>query len=143
MVRWFSTSVLVTTGRKAMVSALFGEYADSRLLQAALDPVDKTTIQSRCNFVCRLPAGPDGSIWVDYVADLGDGFDSTYAIAYLLGQKSLEVEGLDYPLPRGQALFMGGDQGPRATITKRDSSHPTHSPSPIQRNKAQIICRCF
>lgn len=110
MVRWFSPSVLVTTGRKAVVSGLFGQYADSRLIHASLDRVDECEITSRYDFVERLAPGPDDAVWIDYVADLGDGFDATYAIAYLLGQKTLAVDGVADPLPRGQALIMGGDQ---------------------------------
>ena len=49
-------------------------------------------------------------IWVDYVADTGDGFDSTYSIAYLLGQKQLTIPEEPQPLQRGQVLLMGGDQ---------------------------------
>ncbi|MGG7380883.1 hypothetical protein ACQ7B2_19805, partial [Escherichia coli] len=47
-------------------------------------------------------------LWLDYVADVGDGFDATYSIAYLLAQPSLNLGGIS--LPRGQALVMGGDQ---------------------------------
>jgi hypothetical protein len=109
MVRWFSPEVLVTTGRKAVVSGLFGQYADNRLIHASLDPVDDAEITRRCDFAKRLSAGEDGTVWIDYVVDLGDGFDSTYAIAYLLGQRSLNIKGAGI-LPRGQALIMGGDQ---------------------------------
>jgi hypothetical protein len=53
-------------------------------------------------------------VWIDWVADLGDGFDSTYAVASLLARKELNVG--DVPLPRGQALVMGGDEVyPKAT----------------------------
>lgn len=44
----------------------------------------------------------------DFVADLGDGFDSTYAMATLLARKELAVGGK--ALPRGQLLVMGGDE---------------------------------
>ena len=123
MVGWFSPGVLVTTGRKAVVSGLFGQYADSRLLHASLDPVTGVEIASRCDFAKTIPCGEDGAVWIDYVVDLGDGFDFTYAVAYLLGQKSLQVEGVAHPLPRGQALIMGGDQvypeATRANYKKR------------------------
>ena len=52
--------------------------------------------------------GPDGGLWLDYVADLGDGFDATYSVAYLLAQPELTVDG--HRLPRAQTLVMGGDQ---------------------------------
>jgi hypothetical protein len=55
---------------------------------------------------CQL--GTDGELWLDYVADLGDGFNATYSIAYLLAQPDLDVGGRH--LPRGQMLLMGGDQ---------------------------------
>ena len=45
---------------------------------------------------------------MDYVADVGDGFDATYSIAYLLAQPSLPLDG--QILRRGQALVMGGEQ---------------------------------
>ncbi len=48
------------------------------------------------------------AVWIDFVADLGDGFDATYAIASLLSQESLVVG--DVTLPRGQLLVMGGDE---------------------------------
>ncbi|MGH6866009.1 MAG: metallophosphoesterase [Methyloceanibacter sp.] len=110
MVRWFSPLVLVKIARKAIDAALFGQDADRRLIHAALDIASDDDIKSRCDFSTLLKRGPDGAVWIDYVADLGDGFDSTYAIAYLLGQKSLKIEGVDAALPRGQALIMGGDQ---------------------------------
>jgi hypothetical protein len=47
-------------------------------------------------------------LWFDYVADLGDGFDPTYTMAYLLAQPELTVEG--QALPRGRMLVMGGDE---------------------------------
>jgi hypothetical protein len=51
-----------------------------------------------------------GAVWLDYVSDLGDGFDATYAIAYLLAQPQLQVEGYSGPLLRGNLVVMGGDQ---------------------------------
>ena len=54
-------------------------------------------------------------IWIDYVADVGDGFESTYTIAYLLAQDSLDVRQAGR-LRHGEVLIMGGDQCyPQAT----------------------------
>ena len=47
-------------------------------------------------------------MWVDYVSDLGDGFNSTYTVAYLLAQPELEFGG--ETTQRGRILVMGGDQ---------------------------------
>ena len=73
-----------------------------------------------------LSAGITGSFWFDYVADLGDGFSATYAIAERLAPSMLSPghgndtvqfgleDGVALPepvdLPAGQLLVMGGDQ---------------------------------
>lgn len=109
MVGWFDPPMLLDIARQAIVSALFGQYADRRLIQAALDPVDSAEFMRRAEVTANLPTDAEGAVWVDYVADLGDGFDSTYAVAYLLGRPQLEIDGAPM-LPRGQILIMGGDQ---------------------------------
>jgi hypothetical protein len=51
---------------------------------------------------------------LDYVADLGDGFNPTYAIAWLLSREELDLLDADGKVvettPRGRILVMGGDQ---------------------------------
>lgn len=109
MTGWFEPLLLLKLLTNVIVSKLFGQYADRRLIVAALDKeplaqsIEATDIRED---VTR----PDGDIWIDYVADLGDGFDATYAIAYLLAQPDLAVSGHEGPLPRGNALIMGGDE---------------------------------
>src|SRR4029078_12946546 len=55
-------------------------------------------------------------MWVDYVSDIGDGFDAPYSLAYLLAQQKLDVDsdeaGQSQSLstPRGTLLVMGGDE---------------------------------
>ncbi|GIF51792.1 hypothetical protein Afe04nite_63310 [Asanoa ferruginea] len=95
-VPWLGPLLLLSTGVRTLLAILFGAYLDKRELQNAL-PGD----------VIEEP-GTDGELWLDYVADLGDGFNSTYSIAYLLAQPELELDG--QTLPRGQMLVMGGDQ---------------------------------
>jgi hypothetical protein len=95
-VGWLAPLLLLNTGLRSLMAALFGAYLDKRELQNAL---------SGDSF--RQP-GTDGELWFDYVADLGDGFHATYSVAYLLAQPQLEVDGR--VLPRGQVLLMGGDQ---------------------------------
>ncbi|MFF1384771.1 hypothetical protein ACFVWT_14520 [Arthrobacter sp. NPDC058288] len=55
-------------------------------------------------------AGESGAtaLWLDFTADLGDGFDATYTVASLLAEESLLVEGHD--LRRGKVLVLGGDE---------------------------------
>ncbi|MEZ2389747.1 hypothetical protein AB6813_09400 [bacterium RCC_150] len=51
---------------------------------------------------------PAPELWLDYTADLGDGFDATYSVALLLAQERIEVDG--HSLPRGNVLVLGGDE---------------------------------
>ncbi|MCZ7440200.1 metallophosphoesterase [Micromonospora sp. WMMC241] len=95
-VPWLAPLLLISTGLRTLLAMLFGAYLDKRELQNAFG--DDTFRQ----------VGPDGGLWLDYVADLGDGFDATYSIAYLLAQPELTVDG--HRLPRAQTLVMGGDQ---------------------------------
>ncbi len=94
-VPWLSPSLLLRTGLRTALAHTFGAYLDKRELQGALPA--RTYHQT----------GDDGELWLDFVADLGDGFDATYSVAYLLAQPSLNVSGHD--LPRGDVLVMGGD----------------------------------
>jgi hypothetical protein len=95
-VGWLAPLLLLSTGLRTLLALLFGAYLDKRELQNAL-PGD----------VFEQP-GVDGELWLDYVSDLGDGFDATYSVAYLLAQPGLVLDGR--PLPRGQVLLLGGDQ---------------------------------
>lgn len=95
-VRWLAPKVLITTGAQSFVAEIFGSYADKRELQGGLPAT-----------VHHHDTG--GELWLDYVADLGDGFDATYSIASLLAADRLAVPGTD-PLPRGRLLVLGGDQ---------------------------------
>lgn len=112
MVRWYSPSHLVSTGWRSVVSGIFGQYADQRIMQATIDGFTPEVMQrvvARYDY-SKLPQLGDGdTVWVDYVADLGDGFDSTYAIASLISAPSLDIKGAG-TLAGGKLLIMGGDQ---------------------------------
>lgn len=114
MTGWFQPTLLARLLRRVLVSETFGQYADRRLLVAALDTAPEEEHVRRARMLVegegpgRIAPDAQGAIWIDYVADLGDGFDSTYAIASLLAQETLTVDGV--ATRRGQALFMGGDE---------------------------------
>lgn len=108
MVRWFDPSVLLKIIRPVFISAIFGTYADRRLIQAALDNAVPEKLVARCDVRQHLEIDGEGALWMDFVADLGDGFDPTYAIAYLLAQPALKIN--DIICPRGSFLVLGGDQ---------------------------------
>jgi hypothetical protein len=46
-------------------------------------------------------------LWFDFMADTGDGGNSTYSVARLLAQPSLKMGKIE--LPRGDLLIIGGD----------------------------------
>jgi hypothetical protein len=102
-VRWLDPRQLLDTGWRAAVSLIFGSYSDKREVEAVLDGafVDDRTASNE--------------LWIDYAADLGDGFKATYTVARLLGQPTLDVVGPagDGPAShteRGGILVLGGDQ---------------------------------
>lgn len=91
--------MLANTAARVVISDTFGEFLDKRELEGALP--------SRIHDE-RPAQSDDTELWFDFVADIGDGFDPTYTIAYLLAADQLEVGG--QTLPRGRFLMMGGDE---------------------------------
>lgn len=123
MVGWYEPGTLFRVGIRTMIASVFGQYADQRLIQAATDVAPIETIVNRYNYSNLAEADPErrvaideaGAFWIDYIADIGDGFEPTYATAYLLAQSKLEIEGAG-SLTAGSVLIMGGDQCyPQAT----------------------------
>ncbi|PSQ96656.1 MAG: hypothetical protein BRD55_05070 [Bacteroidetes bacterium SW_9_63_38] len=120
MVRWFSPKELVRTGTEAVLSGLFGSYADWREVQALRAEHSRTHADaSETNSALRkanedegigewYDLSDEGTLWLDYAADLGDGFNSTYSVARLLAEPELSLDG--HGTERGRALIFGGDQ---------------------------------
>jgi hypothetical protein len=124
MVAWYDPRLLARVGIRTMVSSVFGQYADQRLIQAATDNIDNGSLADRYDYRDPTPEDPmrrialdgTGAYWIDYIADTGDGFETTYGMAYLLAQDKLGVRGAADPLTHGDILVMGGDQCyPQAT----------------------------
>jgi len=103
-VRWFNPAELVRSGTRALLSELFGSFADKREIQAALQ---HSSVDAQLQYEDDA-AGSD--FWFDYVADVGDGFDATYSIALLLAQETLELGPERETTQRGRLLLMGGDE---------------------------------
>jgi len=100
MVGWFDPAQLVRTGVDVVISAIFARNSDRRVLDALSHPsADPADYSAR------------DELWLDYVADTGDGFDSTYAVAHALAQPELEVvvDGVRRTTRRGDVLVFGGD----------------------------------
>lgn len=102
MTNWFSVSLLIKTGLRSALSLIFARFSDKRAILAAGD--------NAANYIDLW--ADKSSVSIDYVADLGDGWDSTYSIAWCLAQPALEVsiEKKETSLSRGGILVMGGDQ---------------------------------
>ena len=102
--RWFSPGVLTASGLHVGLTSAFGAFLDKRELQT-----------SRGIEVDRRYAGRD-EVWIDYVADTGDGFAATATVAHQVAKPALrlrdpdEQEGADLMLPRGDILVFGGDE---------------------------------
>jgi hypothetical protein len=112
MVGWYDPLQLLQTARLTILADIFGGRADFRLHQAGRGGDDALDYRDQSD--------AEGDLWIDYVADMGDGFDSTYTVARALAAPSLTVTAapgtarpdapLPASLPRGQLLIMGGDQ---------------------------------
>ncbi|MGH3824070.1 MAG: metallophosphoesterase [Pseudonocardiaceae bacterium] len=102
-IRWLSPRELVRTVVKVLLAGVFANYSDKREIQAALGST-----------LLRAPREPGTAteLWIDYVADLGDGFDATATIAHSIAAEKITVTDadLEYQLNRGDVLVLGGDE---------------------------------
>jgi calcineurin-like phosphoesterase family protein len=100
MFGWLSPLGLVLTAAKVAISGTFARYADKRETEASIPVTNVPDYSAR------------DEVWVDFVADLGDGFNPTYAVARQLARERLHLSdgaGTHETL-RGQVLVTGGDQ---------------------------------
>ena len=120
MVSWYS-NVVFTTGFDMLISfkVFLGRF-DARKMQVALLETgpqnSKSSLGSAFDFShCKhssAGSSQDDGFWFDFVSDVGDGFNSSYQVARLLAQPTLDI---DTPslgrrtLPRGKLLINGGD----------------------------------
>jgi len=130
MVGWYDPLQLADTGKKTVISTIIGEYADPRanafdathgkyfdysFQLKKIEPSERPPHEEwqphdprRHDDFRSVEATPREEIWIDYVADVGDGWNSTYAVAYNLAQPTLSAGGDE--TPRGELLIFGGDQ---------------------------------
>ncbi len=103
MVGWYDPGQLIQTAVSVVVSTCFGRHADFRLMEAL-------AVNSE---VHRFDECIDGAFWFDYTADAGDGWNSSYAVAYWLAQPTLHLRdenGGEHRTERGKILVFGGDE---------------------------------
>ncbi|VVB07680.1 unnamed protein product [Arabis nemorensis] len=111
MVPWYSgtSADLFKTVFDLLVSVtVFVGRFDMRMLQAAMTKSCDGT-QKKELLYDHLADKKD--FWFDFMADTGDGGNSSYAVAKLLAQPSIEVlvDDESILLPRGNVLLIGGD----------------------------------
>ncbi|KAL7245140.1 hypothetical protein ACSBR2_000464 [Camellia fascicularis] len=111
MVPWYSgtSADLFKTVFDLLVSVtVFVGRFDMRMMQAAMSRVQDGTQQ---NDLLYNHFSDKDDIWFDFMADTGDGGNSSYSVARLLAQPSIRLRSGDkvINLPRGDLLLIGGD----------------------------------
>ncbi|MBI2786466.1 MAG: hypothetical protein HYX60_09275 [Legionella longbeachae] len=72
MVNWFSLSVLWDALKRSILSKLFRQYADPRLLYNTSSTYTNSNSIEEDSSLDR-----NKEVWFDFVADVGDGYSST------------------------------------------------------------------
>jgi hypothetical protein len=104
MVSWYDPAVLFRSALRATLAQIFGRHSDRRLIEALGGQPQNAFDYSKHE---------DDDFWLDYVADLGDGWNSTYAVAYWLSQPELALRTEDsggVGTQAGRVLLFGGDE---------------------------------
>ena len=116
MVRWYNPFQLASTGVDTLLSDIFGTRADQRQIEALAfeQPYgfDYTQVGQPDEKGEPTGGAPREEIWLDYVADTGDGWNSTYTVANALAEPALRLrkeDGETIETKRGSILVMGGD----------------------------------
>ena len=128
MVGWYDPRVLMHSAYQIAIANIFGRHSDTRLIEAlASQPQTEFDYSQQ-----------QGDFWFDYVSDVGDGWNSTYAVADAIAQPTLDVVhgdarfgiGVIAPDPKTRtpasrrtpgsaAHSRRGRRGPRATASAR------------------------
>jgi len=142
MSRWLSPTQLASVGLKERIAGMFEAFADRRETLAQREPVvlahpalsESRGPGRRALFETSPARRARDDLWIDYVADVGDGFSSTYTVAAEIAMRDVaqkqktynvdpraEATAADWDaadskrlehtvLQRGELLVMGGDQ---------------------------------
>lgn len=101
-VRWLHPAQLARAGAQVAMARTVGAFAARRENEAAL-PAE----------IYDLSRG-EADFWLDYAADVGDGFDATYAVARSIAADTVPVQhdrpGAPPAPPHGELLVLGGDE---------------------------------
>ena len=97
-VRWFNAGVLGPTRIRMALSSAFARFFDKRELEASVE----------AHPLRHWADAPE--LWIDFIADTGDGFDPTYTVAWLASRPHLPLDTVERPLPRADLVVFGGDE---------------------------------
>lgn len=116
-VAWLHPWELLRTAYNVWLSTIAVEYIDRRETLAALGhikiPPDGLppavlrrgrTIDALC-----APDHPETGLWVDFVADIGDSWEATHAVATLLAKREMPVSGHHETVRPADIVVLGGD----------------------------------
>ena len=99
MVGWYDLGRLFRTAINIVISSVLGTRSDVRWMEAQPGKVDVIEYGD---------TSENGEFWFDYMADTGDGWNSTFRMAYLLARPQLVIQ--SHKLRRGSFLILGGDE---------------------------------
>src|SRR5687767_417315 len=103
MVGWYHPPVLARSGVLVTLANIFGRHSDRRLIEALASQPQSAFDYSR----------ESGDFWLDYVSDVGDGWNSTFAVARGVAQPQLDLTTADGNVETtfgGRVLLFGGDE---------------------------------
>ncbi|HEV7632161.1 MAG TPA: hypothetical protein VGO41_04170 [Steroidobacteraceae bacterium] len=103
MTGWFDPGVMARTAAMLAAANIFGRHSDTRLIEALGNQPQGIVDYSTAT----------GDFWIDFVADIGDGWNPTYAIAQALAQPQLQLDAADGSsvlTSSGNVLVFGGDE---------------------------------
>jgi hypothetical protein len=103
MVGWYDPRVLAHSAYQVAIANIFGRHSDTRLIEALASQPQNEFDYSQTS----------GDFWFDYAADIGDGWNSTYAIADAIATPLLDLatnDGTTVQTKSGKLLVFGGDE---------------------------------
>jgi len=120
MYGWYDPAHLLQIGIRVGIATIFGEFLDRRELFGNRDDSTPAALDEQHDYSEHPKGTVRNEIWLDYVADTGDGWDSTFAVARLLAKNEL-----------GFAKF--GDEWLGANAGRDDS------PNRIETHRGEIL----
>jgi hypothetical protein len=102
MVGWYDPRVLAHSAYQVAIANVFGRHSDTRLIEALASQPQNEFDYS------HVP----GDFWLDYTADTGDGWNSTFAIADAIARPEIAFAhgGRREVTHAGRVLVFGGDE---------------------------------